>query len=77
MNVDIYEIEYSVSPGGINQWAVDIRTGLGTSSYAEFDTIAEAMDWLLNKYPDKELNITLRSLNWYHRMSEAYDTIGA
>jgi len=75
MNVELCEIEYSVSPGGVNQWAVDVRDSLAHSTYNEFDTVSDAMDWLLNKYPDKELNITLRSLGWYHRMSEAFGTI--
>ena len=67
MNAEIYEIDYSVSPGGINMWALDIRDSLGHSSYAEFRNASQALKWIMNRYPDKELNISVRSIEWFNK----------
>jgi hypothetical protein len=76
MNIEMYEIEYSCSPGGEDMWVVDVRDSIGHSTYKEFYTPSSALKWLLAKYPDKELNLTIRSLAWYHKeMSVLDDTI--
>ena len=66
MNAEIYEIDYSVSPGGENKWALNIQ-GYGHSSYSEFDTPAQALNWLMFYHSDKELDINVRSIAWYNK----------
>jgi hypothetical protein len=76
MNVELYEIEYSCSPGGVDMWAVDVRDSIGHSIYQEFRSSSSALKWLLNKYPDKEINLTIRSIAWFHKeMSEIDDML--
>jgi len=75
MNADLYEIDYSVSPGGINMWALDIKHGIGNSSYAEFKTPAQALNWMLNRYPESEIDLNIRSIGWYNKMSDLSDTM--
>jgi hypothetical protein len=76
MNIEMYEIEYSCSPGGEDMWVVDVMDSIGHSTYKEFYSPSSALKWLLAKYPDKELNLTIRSLAWYHKeMSVLDDTI--
>jgi len=77
MNADLYEIDYSCSPGGINMWALDIKHSIGNSSYAEFRTPAQALGWMLKRYPESEIDLNVRSIGWYHgQMSVPSDTIG-
>ena len=72
----MYEIEYSCSPGGEDMWVVDVMDSIGHSTYKEFYSPSSALKWLLAKYPDRELNLTIRSLAWYHKeMSVLDDTI--
>lgn len=66
MNAELYEIDYSVSPGGINMWALDIKHSLGNSSYAEFRNPAQALNWMLKRYPESEINLNIRSMGWYN-----------
>jgi hypothetical protein len=76
MNAELYEIDYSVSPGGINMWALDIKHSLGNSSYSEFRTPAQALNWLIKRYPESEFDLNIRTLGWYNRqMSDLPDTI--
>jgi hypothetical protein len=77
MNAELYEIDYSCSPGGINMWGLDIRDSLYHSSYAEFRNPAQALNWMLKRYPASEINLSVRSLDWYHgQMSVPSATIG-
>ena len=76
MNAELYEIDYSVSPGGINMWALDIKHGLGNSSYAEFRNPAQALKWMLNRYPESEINLSVKSLAWYFKQ-DAIENVSA
>lgn len=70
MNAEIYEIDYSVSPVGINMWALEIQQ-YGHSSYAEFKSPAHALKWFMERYPDHELNINIRSIGWFNKQNVA------
>lgn len=73
-NVDIYEMDYSVSPGGINCWEMDVRYKLGHSSnYTDFPTAGHAINQLMRDYPGEDFVINLTSLDAYNalHMSEA------
>ena len=57
-------------------WALDVRDTLYHSSYVEFRNPAQAVKWIMNKYPDKQINLSIRSIDWYHKeMSDLPDTI--
>ena len=65
--VDIYEMNYSCSPGGIDCWEATIN-GYGTSSTAsDFKTAGEALDWVLDKYPDQMLKLNVISFQAYEK----------
>ena len=65
--VTIYEMEYSCSPGGIDCWEATIN-GYGTSSTAsDFKTAGEALNWVLDRYPDEMLELTVVSLPAYEK----------
>jgi hypothetical protein len=67
----IYEMEYSVSPGGIDCWEMDVFTGLGESkNYSDYKTAGDALNHLLSVYPDEEIVIDVNSLAAYNNMLE-------
>lgn len=71
MKVNLYEMEYSVSPGGVNCWEADVFTGLGHSkNYSEYRSAGEALDHLLSVYPGVELELDVTSLEAYNLQQE-------
>ena len=71
LNVEIYEMEYYCSPGGIDCWEATIQ-GYGESSTAsDFKTAGEALNWVLDRYPDQMLELTVSSLKAYHICQES------
>lgn len=73
MKAVLYEIEYSCSPGGIDQWALEIKLGLGHSEYNEFNTPSKAIKYLIDKYGDKEIELNIQSLRSIEHME--YDFV--
>ena len=63
LNVEIYEMDYSCSPGGVNCWEVSI----GEWCVSDFKTAGDAIQYVLDKYPYDELNLNVKSLNWYFK----------
>ena len=71
MKVEIYEMEYSVSPGGKDCWEATVYTGLGHSkTYGEYKSAGEALDHLLSVYPGVELELDVTSLEAYNIIQE-------
>ena len=67
LKVEIYEMNYSVSPGGIDCWEATIR-GYGYSSTAsDFKTAGEALNWVLDRYPAQMLELVVTSLPAYEK----------
>jgi hypothetical protein len=65
--VAIYEMNYAVSPGGIDCWEATIN-GYGTSSTAsDFKTAGEALNWVLDRHPDEMLELTVVSQTAYEK----------
>jgi hypothetical protein len=65
--VAIYEMNYSCSPGGVDCWEATIN-GYGTSSTAsDFKTAGEALDWVLDRYPEQLLELTVISQSYYQK----------
>lgn len=63
-NLDIYEVEYSCSPKGIDCWEISERDG--DFFGAPFDTAEDAISYALMKFDGEEININIKSLKWYH-----------
>ena len=70
MEIEIFEVEYSVSPGGKDCWEMEIRNYGETKNYSEYRTAGEALNHLLSLYPDADLNINVTSLAYYHKTME-------
>ena len=67
LNVEIYEMNYACSPGGVDCWEATIQ-GYGTSTtLSDFKTAGDALNYVLDKYPNQELNLNVKSLNWYFK----------
>ena len=71
MKSRIFEMEYSCSPGGIDCWELEVRDSIGYSTnYSDFKTAGEALNFLLDKYPGRELNLDITSLSAYNILME-------
>ena len=69
---EIFEVEYSVSPGGVDCWELEVRTGIGThQNYSEYKTAGDALNHLLSLYGDEQININITSLNAYNKLMDA------
>lgn len=67
-NIYVDEIEYSCSPGGVDCW--EIRTDDEDFFKGGFLSIEDAIGWLIKEFAGKELNLTIKSLEWYHNNQE-------
>jgi hypothetical protein len=67
-SINIYEVEYSCSPGGVDCWELEEN---GTDFFqGGFDTAEDAISFALLKFNGVELNINIKSLKWYHSQEE-------
>jgi hypothetical protein len=67
INAQIYEMEYSVSPGGVDCWEATIYGYGYSTNYTDFKSAGEALNFLINEYPEEELNINVMDLKAYHK----------
>lgn len=71
MLVSLYEMDYSVSPGGINCWEADVQIGLGhTINYSDGQTAGEILDYIIKQYPGVKLEVDVISLEAYNLQQE-------
>jgi hypothetical protein len=63
MTLQIYEIDYSVSPGGINSFEIYNESG---EFIIDFDNMTQAHNWCNNQSE----NYTVHLLTTYHREFE-------
>jgi len=69
---EIFEVEYSVSPGGVDCWEMEVRTGIGEhKNYSDYKTAGDALNHLISLYGDEQINITITSLNAYNKLIDA------
>jgi hypothetical protein len=57
MRIEICETNYSASPVGSNTWDILITTPGQTQIIPGQDTAADALNYLLSLYPNKELKM--------------------
>jgi hypothetical protein len=67
-NINIYEVEYSCSPGGVDKWEVEEEGS--DNLLGSFDTAEEAISYALMDFKGQELNLNIKSLEWYHAQEE-------
>ena len=67
-NINIYEVEYSCSPGGIDKWEIEEEGS--DNLLGSFDTAEEAISYALIDFKGQELNLNIKSLEWYHAQEE-------
>ena len=73
LSAQIYEIEYSCSPGGVDCFAVEVGEFGGPDfAYREdFESAPDALAWLISNYPATQLNVTVQTLAWYFTTEDA------
>jgi hypothetical protein len=72
LTVEIYEMNYACSPGGVDCWEATIQ-GYGTSTtVSDFKTAGKALNYVIDKYPDEVLNLTVMSLPAYEKTMTSY-----
>jgi len=59
-DLDIYEVEYSCSPGGVDKWEMKEREG--EFFQGDFDTAENAISYALREFDGEELNFNIKSL---------------
>jgi hypothetical protein len=65
--VEIYEMNYSFSPGGVDCWEATIQ-GYGTSTtFSNFKTAGDALNYAIDKCPDEMLELTVTTLQSYEK----------
>jgi hypothetical protein len=67
-NINIYEVEYSCSPGGVDKWEIEEEGS--NDLLGSFDTAEEAISYALMDFKGQELNLNIKSLEWYHAQEE-------
>ena len=73
LKAEIYEMNYSVSPGGEDCWEGTVHIKLGhTVNYTDGKTAGEILDYILKQHPDVQLEVDVTSLGAYNKI---YDTI--
>lgn len=65
---EIYEMEYSCSPGGVDCWEITIEGYGHSENYTDFKSAGQALNYLINLYPDQEFVINVTSLNAYNAL---------
>jgi hypothetical protein len=70
--IEIYEMNYACSPGGVDCWEATIQ-GYGTSTtVSDFKTAGKALNYVIDKYPNEVLNLTVMSLPAYEKTMTSY-----
>jgi hypothetical protein len=68
LNVEIYEMNYACSPGGIDCWEATVNIYGNSNTATDFKTAGEAVDWLLDRYPRQVLELKVTSLPAYEKV---------
>ncbi len=65
-------MNYACSPGGVDCWEATIQ-GYGTSTtVSDFKTAGKALNYVIDKYPNEVLNLTVMSLPAYEKTMTSY-----
>jgi hypothetical protein len=68
LTVEIYEMNYACSPGGVDCWEATIQ-GYGTSTtVSDFKTAGDALNYVIDKHPSEMLELTVMTLQTYEKV---------
>ena len=70
LHAEIYEMEYSCSPGGVDCWEVTIQHYGYSENYSDFKSAGQALNYVINKYPGRQISVDVTSLSAYNIMME-------
>lgn len=72
LTAEIYEMNYACSPGGVDCWEVTVRKGYESVCFSDFKTAGKALNYIIDKYPNEVLNLTVMSLPAYEKTMTSY-----
>ena len=61
-------MNYSVSPGGIDCWEATIQGYGNSTTISDFISAGDALNYVIDKYPDKMLELTVTTLQAYEKV---------
>jgi hypothetical protein len=71
LKVEIYEVNYAVSPGGEDCWEGTVHIKLGhTVHYSDGRTAGEVLDKVIKDYPGVPFEVDVISLEAYNKLVE-------
>ena len=76
LEVYLSEIDYSCSPGGINQWEMSIYSQDHNNYFSGFDNVSQAIEMLMAHYPNREFYVNIRTQAWYQENEERLENVG-
>jgi hypothetical protein len=68
LQIELYEMNYSVSPGGIDCWEATIQGYGNSTTISDFISAGDALNYVIDKYPDKMLELTVTTLQAYEKV---------
>ena len=72
LTVEIYEMNYACSPGGVDCWEATIQGYGNSTTVSDFKTAGKALNYVIDKYPNEVLNLTVMSLPAYEKTMTSY-----
>lgn len=67
LEIEIYEMNYSCSPGGVDCWETTVRQGYNSVCYSDFKTAGDALNYVIDKFPDEMLELTVTTHQAYDK----------
>ena len=67
LTVEIYEMNYACSPGGVDCWEATVQMYGSSNTAPDFKTAGQALNWVLDRYPDEVLELIVTSYPAYEK----------
>ena len=67
LEIEIYEMNYSCSPGGVDCWEATIRKGYESNCISDFKTAGDALNYIIDKHPNEVLELSVTSFKAYEK----------
>ena len=69
LHLQVREIEYSCSPGGIDTWEL-YSSGSENLIYSN-ENLEDIMKYIFKNFKERRINLEIRSLEWWRKNEEA------
>ena len=66
--IQIYEMNYSCSPGGVDCWEATIQGYGASTTVSDFKTAGDVLNYVIDKYPDQMLELNVTTLQAYEKV---------